>query len=189
MGDTIIAGYYRDQQTFSDACGAATAAGHKPQAFTPYPVHGLENKLGIPRSLIGRPVMTVILVGFAIGLHMAYFTQVQDWPLNVGGKPYFAWLTFVVVILETGLLLGALANMGIALHMCRLLPDLDTRLINDRITDDTFAIVLPVADAADGDAKSTWLKENGAEEVEVLTVGAKSEPDEAAKPETEAAHV
>jgi hypothetical protein len=166
----IVAGYFRDQSRFSDACGAATAGGLKPEAFTPWPIHGLEHKLAIPRSLIGRPVLTVILIGFCLGLHLAWFTQYQDYPLNVGGKPYFAWQTFVVVIMETGLLLGALANMGIALHSCRLLPDPHTRLINDRITDDTFALVLPIVVGKDADVLTAWLREHGAEEVQVLGV-------------------
>ncbi|MBA3700881.1 MAG: DUF3341 domain-containing protein [Planctomycetes bacterium] len=166
----IVAGYYRDVSRFSDACGAATAAGHQPEAFTPWPVHGLETKLGIPRSTLGRPVLAVILVGFALGLHLCWYTQYQDYPLNVGGKPYFAWQTFVVVIMETGLLLGALANMGIALHLCRLLPDPNTRLINDRITDDTFALVLPIMAGKDAEGLSTWLREQGAEEIQVLGV-------------------
>ncbi len=166
----IVAGYYRDVSRFSEACGAATSAGLKPEAFTPWPVHGLEKKLGIPRSTLGRPVMAVILIGFALGLHLCWYTQYQSYPLNVGGKPYFAWQTFVVVIMETGLLLGALANMGIALHLCRLLPDPNTRLINDRITDDTFALVLPIVAGKDVEGLSTWLREQGAEEVQVLGV-------------------
>lgn len=176
----IVAGYYRDQHTFTDACAAATAAGMHPEAFTPYPVHGLDIKLGIPRSLIGRPVLTVILIGFALGLFLAWFTQYQDYPLNVGGKPYFAWQTFVVVILETGLLLGALANMGLALHFCRLLPDPNTRLINDRITDDTFALVLPMSPNKDAAVLSAWLSEHGAEEVQVLGVRQSTPVEEAA---------
>jgi hypothetical protein len=166
----IVAGYYRDESRFTEACAAAVAAGHRPDAFTPYPVHGLDAKLGIARSLIGRPVLSVILVGFMLGLFLAWYTQSQDWPLNVGGKPYFAWQTFVVVILETGLLLGALANMGLALHFCRLLPDPNTRLINDRITDDTFALVLPLVAGGDHAALARWLREHGAEEVQVLGV-------------------
>ena len=166
----IVAGYYRDQSRFSEACGAAMAAGHQPEAFTPYPVHGLDATLGIPRSLLGRPVLTVILIGFCLGLGLAWYTQSQDWPLNVGGKPYFAWQTFVVVTLETGLLLGALANMGIALHLCRLLPDPNTRLINDRITDDTFALVLPITATKSAEQLSEWLRAHAAEEVQVLGI-------------------
>ena len=98
------------------------------------------------------------------------FRQEVNYPLNVGGKPYFAWQTFLVVIMETGLLLGALANMGIALHLCRLLPDPNTRLINDRITDDTFALVLPVTAGKDAEGLSSWLRAQGAEEVQVIGV-------------------
>ena len=178
----IVAGYWRDQSRFTDACAAATAAGLKPEAFTPWPVHGLEHKLGIPRSTLGRPVLTVILIGFALGLHLAWFTQYQNYPLNVGGKPYFAWQTFVVVIMETGLLLGALANMGIALHLCRLLPDPNTRLINDRITDDTFALVLPLDGGKSAEELSTWLRGQGAEEVQVLGVVDATDPTAAEEP-------
>ena len=166
----IVAGYYRDVSRFSDACGAATAAGLQPEAFTPWPVHGLEHRLGIPRSTLGRPVLAVILIGMALGVHLCWYTQYLDYPLIVGGKPYFDWRTFVVVILETGLLLGALANFGLALHLCRLLPDPNTRLINDRITDDTFALVLPIAEGKNAEGLSNWLREQGAEEVQIIGV-------------------
>jgi hypothetical protein len=161
-----VAGYYRSQAAFTAAAGAAAREGRHPLAFTPYPVHGLEGILGIKRSLLGRPVLGVILIGFCIGLHMCWFTMSQDWPLNVGGKPYFAWPTFMVVSLETGLLLGALANLLIAAHLCRLFPSPHTTLPNPRMSDDTFALVLPVSALADAAALSAWLTGHGAEEVE-----------------------
>ena len=105
----IVAGYYRDQSRFTEACAAATAAGLKPEAFTPWPVHGLEARLGIPRSTLGRPVLTVILIGFALGLHLAWFTQYQDYPLNVGGKPFNAWPMFIPVTFECTILGAALS--------------------------------------------------------------------------------
>jgi hypothetical protein len=181
----FVAGFYRDQQAFVAACGAAVAAGHHPQAFTPYPVHGIEKVLGIRRSLIGRPVLAVILVGFCLGLHLTWYTMSQDWPLNVGGKPFFAWQTFLVVIMETGLLLGALANMGLALHFCRLLPAPDTRLLNDRLTDDTFALVLPVRAQEGADVLVGWLMAQHAEEAQVFGAATAADGQRA----TEAAHV
>lgn len=161
-----VAGYYRSQAAFTAAAGAAVREGRAPLAFTPYPVHGLDAILGIKRSLLGRPVLTVILVGFCIGLHMCWFTMSQDWPLNVGGKPYFAWQAFMVVALETGLLFGALANLLIAAHLCRLFPSPQTTLPNPRMSDDTFALVLPLTAAADAAALAAWLSSHGAEEVE-----------------------
>lgn len=162
-----VAGYWRDQSSFVAACGAAIAEGRKPHAVTPWPVHGLDQVLGIPRSLLGRPVLTVIMLGMALGVWLCWFTMAQDWPLNVGGKPFFSWPTFVVVIMETGLLFGALANLGLGFHTSRLLPHPNTRLINDRLTDDTFAIVLPAV--SEGvEVVSGWLLAHGALEVQPL---------------------
>jgi len=169
-----VAGYFRSQAAFTAAAGAAQREGRSPLAFTPYPVHGLDAILGIKRSLLGRPVLTVILIGFCIGLHMCWFTMAQDWPLNVGGKPYFAWPTFMVVALETGLLFGALANLLIAAHLCRLFPSPLTVLPNPRMSDDTFTLVLPLPSTADAAALSAWLQSHGAEETEIYGAPAAS---------------
>jgi hypothetical protein len=177
-GALSVVGYYRSQTAFTAAAGAAVSEGRGPLAFTPYPVHGLDAILGIKRSLLGRPVLGVILIGFCIGLHMCWYTMSQDWPLNVGGKPYFAWPTFMVVSLETGLLLGALANLLIAAHLCRLFPSPATALPNPRMSDDTFALVLPITGAADAAALTAWLSSHGAEEVE--TYGEPATPSEPA---------
>lgn len=159
---------FADEAQFTAAVSDLVKAGRKPECYMPYPIHGFDQVLGLKRSFIGRPVLTVILIGFFIAINMAWFTQAQDYPLNVGGKPYFAWQTFVVVTLETGLLLGALVNMALAMHTSKLMPDPVTRLIDDRITDDRFAVVVPVS----GDAKSVAnrLLAHGAEHAEVVTI-------------------
>jgi hypothetical protein len=182
---TVAIGYYRDQAAFTGALRAAVADRLAPQAFTPYPVHGLDAILGLKRSFIGRPVFGVILLGFCFGLWMCDFTMNQDWPLNVGGKPFFAWQTFKVVSLETGLLLGALTNLIVAAHTCRLLPRPDTRLPDDRMTDDTFAIVLPAADPAAAGPLESWLCGHGAESAQILGEPA---PASAPAPAVEHAH-
>jgi hypothetical protein len=164
----VTAGFYRDQTAFTGALRAAVADRLAPQAFTPYPVHGLDAILGLKRSFIGRPVFGVILLGFCVALWMCDYTMDQDWPLNVGGKPYFAWQTFKVVSLETGLLLGALTNFILAAHTCRLLPRPDTRLPDASMTDDTFTIVLPAADPAAAGTLATWLRGHGADTVQVI---------------------
>jgi hypothetical protein len=182
-----VAGYFRSHAAFTAAARAAVADGREPQAFTPYPVHGLDAILGIKRSLIGRPVFGVILLGFCIGLHMTWYTMSQDWPLNVGGKPYFAWQTFLVVSLETGLLFGTLTNFLLAAHYCRLFPSPATILPNPRLSDDTFALVLPIRVGVDSAILSAWLSAHGANEVEIFT-GKSSEAPHPADEHVGAAH-
>lgn len=183
-----VAGYFRKQSAFTAAARVAMAEGRTPLAFTPYPVHGLDAILGIKRSLIGRPVLGIILIGFCVGLHMTWYTMSQDWPLNVGGKPYFAWQTFLVVSLETGLLFGALANFVLAAHFCRLFPSPFTRLPNPDLSDDTFALILPVRADADGGTLSAWLTAHGAEQVEAFAGDTKPAADSTSAHPVEAAH-
>ncbi len=184
-----VAGYFRSQAAFTAAAGAAVREARHPLAFTPYPVHGLDAVLGLKRSLLGRPVLTVILLGFCVGLHMCWYTMNQDWPLNVGGKPFFAWPTFMVVALETGLLFGALSNLLIAAHLCRLFPNPATTLPNPRMSDDTFTLVLPLRAAADAEAQVAWLRSHGAEEVETFGAAAPSAATQPGEPQAaEAAH-
>ena len=151
---------YTDPDAFLAACRTVRASGIKPEAFAPWPVHGLEEALGLERSLLGRPVFAVILVGFVIAFAGLYHLGVADYPINTSGMPYFSWQTFIVMTLEVGLLLGALVNMAVAFHACRLLPQPATPLADPGQTDDQFLIAVPV-DGGDAAALSALLAGTG----------------------------
>ena len=53
---------------------------------SPYPIHGLDPLLGLPRSRIGWATLAGGLLGGLGGLVLQYWTAAVDWPLNVGGK-------------------------------------------------------------------------------------------------------
>jgi hypothetical protein len=163
-----VVGYYHDELGFTTAVAAAVTAGKHPQAFSPYPVHGLNEVLGIKRSLIGRPVFAAIIAGFVVMLTLSWYMMSQSWPLNVGGKPYYDWRCFFVISLEIGLLLGTLTNFLLAAHYCRLAPSHDTRLPNPRMSDDTFALVLPCASLEQSGELSAWLTSHLALEIQAL---------------------
>jgi len=62
----FLAGFFADENGLLAAAKAARAAGHTNlQAWSPFPVHGLDPVLGLQRSLIGRPVFMTALAGFA----------------------------------------------------------------------------------------------------------------------------
>ncbi len=174
----FVGGFFADEAHFTAAVKAVRAAGHTNlQAWTPYPVHGLEDAIGLKRSLIGRPVFTVALLGFAACFFMQYHLMVTDWPTIYGGKPYYTWMLWVVPVLETGLLFGAIVNLLLAFKTCQLLPDLGTKLPDPRLTDDRFC--LAVAPSAHGDAAAieALLRSNGADELRTLTATeAKADP-------------
>ncbi len=163
-----VAGYWRNAQAFKIAATSAREAGHTGiQAYLPYPVHGIEPILGLERSWIGRGVFAVSVVFFIVAYHMQYFQQVESFPMVYGGKPFHTWQLFVVVTLETGLLIGALANLLLAFHTCRLIPNPAFKPMHPRLSDDTFALALPISARASSEQLVAWFRGLGAEEVEV----------------------
>ena len=110
--------------------------------FAPYPVHGLDAAMGLRRTRL--PMVTALagLCGLTFALTFQYFTNIFDWPLNVGGKPDNSTLAFVPVCFELTVLLGGLATVGALFIKGRLFPGKRERLIVPGVTNDKFALVL-----------------------------------------------
>ena len=58
--------------------------------FTPMPIHGIEDKLGVKRSRLPIAAFCFGLLGTLTAFTMLYYMLVYDWPMNIGGKPAFA---------------------------------------------------------------------------------------------------
>jgi hypothetical protein len=161
-------GYWSDPKPFGDACEASFHAGHAGhRAFTPWAVHGLEKRMGIRRSWVGRPVLFMLLFGAFCGFMMQLWMMKYDWPLSIGGKPYNSWPAFVVITFESGILCGALTNLLVCLLVaCKIIPT--TRIVtpDPKLTDDTFCLAIPVSSTAELAEREEWLKQHGAERVD-----------------------
>jgi hypothetical protein len=163
-----VAGLWRSPDAFRDAARAASKAGYSNlQAYMPYPLHGIEDILGLERSLIGRPVFAICCLGFLLAFFMCWDRQVIDFPTIYSGKPYESWQLFVVVTLETGLLFGAIANLLLCFHCCRLLPNPQFTPLDARLSDDTFAIAIPITSAASAEHLKAWFEGLKADEIRV----------------------
>lgn len=162
-----VAGFFTDPDVFVKACSASTARAHKRHdAIMPYPVHAAFSALGLKRSLLGRPVLAILLTGAFLGFIMQYWMMKVDWPILIGGKPYNSWPQYVVITFESGILLGAIANISLCLvALCKLLPDPGTRMLKDRCTDDTFALAVPLQGNGDVEELTAFMKEQGAEDI------------------------
>ena len=54
---------------------------------TPFPLHGLEEALGLGRPKIPAIVLFGAIAGACIAYSLIYFCNVYDWPLNIGNRP------------------------------------------------------------------------------------------------------
>jgi len=129
-------------------------------AFTPYPVHGLDAAQGLKRSPLPFVTFAAGLTGVTLGFLLQYWTSAVDWPLNVGGKPFNSWPAFVPVMFECTILFAGLATAG-GMFLFNGLPNVKRKIFDPKITRDRFAIVIEApADVDDVEAEAE-LKKKG----------------------------
>ncbi len=81
-------------------------------ACTPFPVHGIDEALGLKRSKLGYLVFLGGIAGLTGALLLQWWTGAIDYPLIIGGKPLFAFEFSIPVTFELTVLLAAFAAVG-----------------------------------------------------------------------------
>lgn len=115
--------------------------------FGPHPVHGIEDVLGLRPSRLSWVCFIAGLTGLAFALWLQYWTSADDWPLNVGGKPFESLPAFIPVAFEMTVLFAGLGTVAAFLAWARLYPGRRPPLELDRATDDRFVVVVRGAGA------------------------------------------
>ncbi len=105
----LIAEFDTPTQIVTAARKTYAAGYRKIDAYSPFPVEGLSEAIGFHKD----NVALVCLVGGILGLGTAYVLQYWinaiGYPLNVGGRPFHSWPSFIVVCFEMTVLFGGLA--------------------------------------------------------------------------------
>ena len=169
----FLVGSFADEAGALDAVERLSARGFRVHdVHTPYPVHGLDEAMGLRPSRLPLVTLLAGLAGLASALLLQFYCSVLDWPLNVGGKPRNSTLAFVPITFELTILFAGLATAGALLLRSRLLPGAQPRVFAPGATEDVFAVVLRKRDATfDAGEARRLLIDSGAYEVRVTEVG------------------
>jgi Protein of unknown function (DUF3341) len=89
-------------------------------AHTPFPVHGMDDAMGLPDSRVGWIVFFSGLTGVSSAYLMMWWMGGVDYPLVVGGKPGFTLPSSVPIMFELMVLLSAFGALLGMLHLNRL---------------------------------------------------------------------
>lgn len=125
-------------------------AGYKNwDVITPCPIHGMDKAMGVKRSIVPRISLVGGITGFTTGMTMIWYTNQYDYPLVVGGKPYFSPMFAFPVSYELTILFTAFATIigmfivnGLPMHYHPVLKSPKIR----RGLDDQFLIVIEARD-------------------------------------------
>lgn len=161
-----VAGIFVTEAEILKAARACRDMGLKQfDAISSYPIHGMEEACGIKRSWIPYVTFIAALTGLTCGLLLTWWTSAVNWPLNVGGKPFFSLPAFVPIMFELTILLAALGSVG-ALFYAAGMPKLNPPTIHPDLTCHKFAIFIPNTENNYNEAKLMEnLKSWGATEV------------------------
>jgi len=117
--------------------------------ITPLPVHGLDKAMGLRRSIVPRISLAGGITGFCTGMSLIWYTDAFDYPVIVGGKPFFSPLFAFPVSYELTILFTAFATIigmfilnGLPRHYHPVLKYRDIR----RGMDDLFFLVIETED-------------------------------------------
>ena len=99
--------------SFYHACEQVRDAGYSRwDTLTPFPVHGLDYAMGMPRSKVPRFSLAGGLTGFCTGMSFIAWLGWVEYPLVVGGKPMFSPMFAFPVSYELTILFTAFATIG-----------------------------------------------------------------------------
>ena len=135
---------------FFHACEQVRDAGFSQwDAITSFPIHGLDAAMGVRRSNVPRFSLAGGLTGFCTGMSLIWWTGASEYPLIVGGKPYFSPMFAFPISYELTILFTAFATI-IGMFVLNKLPMHYHPVMKApqfvRASDDRFYIVIEAND-------------------------------------------
>lgn len=145
---------------------------HKWDCYTPFPVHGLNHAAGLRRPHVPKLTFLGGITGFTTGMTIAWYMGAFDYPLTVGGKPFFSPVFPFPVAYELTILFGAFGTL-IGMFLFNLLPRHNHPVFNHpewhRFSDDAFLLMIETRDPQyDPEKTRALLEELGGTDIQEI---------------------
>ena len=164
---------FKNPKALIDAASAITDNGYRNyDTFSPFPIHGIDKAMKLPKSKLGWIVAVMGTMGLAGGFLMIYFMMVADYPTIIGGKPFANIPAWIPVIFELTILLSAFGAV-FGMFFLNGLPRFNHPLFSSenfkRATDDGFFVCIESEDPQfDEEKVEQLLTDIGATSIETI---------------------
>lgn len=140
--------------------------------YSPVPIHGMPEAMGIGHSRITFIIAMGAITGVLGAILLQFWTSAFDYQTVVGGKPFGAWEPFMPIIFEMGVLFsafGAVFGMLALNKLPMLYHPLHKKERFLRVSDDRFVLAVEADDPNfDMDRTGEMLRGLGATSIEVV---------------------
>lgn len=168
-----VVGHFGSPAEIVRAADAVRKAGYtRFDSYTPFPVHGLNEAMGMRDTILPWIVLGMGFIGCLTGYALQTWTMETAYPFVVSGKPLFSLPAFIPVMFELTILFSAFGAVFGMLHLNRL-PRHYHPLFKYRafanVTRDRFYIAVESSDPKyDSAAIQALLKQLGAQDIKEI---------------------
>jgi hypothetical protein len=105
----LMAEFHTPDEVVAAARRVRQAGYRKVDGYSPYPIEELSEALDLHHSPLAKIVLLGGVLGGLAGFLLQYWSSVVAYPLNIGGRPFNSWVSFIPVTFETTILFAALS--------------------------------------------------------------------------------
>lgn len=162
----FVIGCFDDEAVLFPAVKQVRRSGYKiHDVFTPFPIHGLDGAMGLRDTSLHTAGFIYAIAGTATALGFITWALAYDWPLNFGGKPYFALPAWIPITFELTVLFAAVGMVLTFCYLCQMAPFVKKDHFHLRSTDDLFVMAIECSDKTNEAEVTSFLQGLGAKEV------------------------
>ncbi len=167
----ILAEYPTPAAAMAAAVRVRDAGYSRWDVHTPFPVHGMDEAMGLKNSPVGWFTFLGGLSGYTGGMLMIWFMNAYHYDIVVGGKPLFSGFYAFPVCYELTILLGAFGSI-LGMLILNRLPRWHHPLLSNlrfaQVTHDKFFLVIECDDVKYDEARARALLQAGADHIEMV---------------------
>ena len=146
---------------------------------TPYPVHGMDGAMKLRQSRLGFFALAFGLLGTISAVGLMTWVTLVDYPLVIGGKPFWSWPAFVPIAFEITVLLASVLSVVAMIVLYFRFPN-NSHPLHDtpymkRVSSDRFGVCIQADDPKFDEQKvRSFLQSLGGKDVSTVWFSAEA---------------
>ncbi len=162
----FVVGCFDDEQVLFPAVKNVRKAGYKiHDVYTPMPIHGLDTAMGLRDTSLHTAGFIYAIAGTTTAFSFITWVFTTDWPMNIGGKPFFSLPAWIPIMFELTVLFASVGMVLTFCYLCQMAPFVKKDHFHPRATDDLFVMAIECTEKTNEEEVKLFLQNIGAIEV------------------------